>query len=445
MLAFSPRGEVTVGDEKGGITVWDLDNLDSPYPCKARYRASLDASTQRPVKALAWSPDGKVLLSSEEGDPFVCVYLYHDQAWTRGMLHNRVLPVACIAWRPDNLRIAIAHDTEIEIRARRSWRKVLLTCSGSYAHHVTQVGWSPDGKFVLSLGMCGELCVWNAKTGELVARIDESSVDDEERYACSFSILPAGQVLVGGRNWIARLFDVFDVVGYRITGRDTVELTGPVPWNVVYCSQCCTDDDRQEGETIEEIARIEAADLVCPRCGLFLTTGLPAPTGHPLKDFFAIDLLAMCKELDIDAWTLGGCWISSLGLLRWMQTSPLAEGDFAGQPPCLMTIEGIRPPSPIRILDHVVVAVTGEDGLRYCLDADGASLVEGFLREWHMVTGLCEPRLTPLNEQQLAEAGIPINPGLSDRIADALHEKFGPWQPSLLACFVRTGGGEDHG
>jgi len=437
VLAYSPHGEVTVGDDRGYIHVLDWTRLGQPHPFTAHYRVSMEAPTERPVKALAWSGDGEVLATSEESDPYVCVYLHRDQAWVRTMPYRKMLAVEAIAWRHDSKRIAVAHGTEVEIRARQSWRKVLVTCVGGHREAVRAVSWSPDGRFVLSLGNCGELCIWDAGTGVLVGRIDGEETAGQESFACSFVVVPGGQVLVGGRNWMARLLNVFDSVGCRIIGEEARESASPLPWSVIFCSQCCTVDDVQEGVTVAHISRIEAGRLVCARCRRFLATGLPSPSGHPLKDFFAITLHELYEELDIDAWTLGGCWISSRGLLRWMQTSEVTAQH--AQPARLMIVEGTRPGAVGRIPDHVVVAGLEVDGVPYCLDADGAGPEADFLREWHVVAALDEICLVPADEQRLTAAGIPGNQQASDRIADALHEQFGLWQPSLLPRFMRQG------
>lgn len=441
VIAFSPRGEVTVGDDTGWIQVWDWDKIGQPFPYSANYRASIQAPTERPIHALAWSPDGQVLTTSERGDPYVCVYLYAEHAWVRTMLHHAVVPVEAIAWRPDSKRVAIAHGTEVEIRARQSRRKPLVTCTGGHAEPITSVSWSSDGRLLLSLGKRGELCVWNAGTGALVGRLDGGEDGAEESDVCAFAVVPGGQVLVGGRNWMAWLFDPLTVVGCRISGEETRELAEPLPWSAIFCSMCCTQDDREEGTAVDELTRIEAGDLVCNRCRCYLATGRPSPSGHPLKDFFAIELLDVYAELDIDAWTLGGCWTSSLGLLRWMQTSGSMSEEQA-LCPRLMVVEGTRPEATTRIPDHVVVVVLSEDGVPYCLDADGASTQADFLREWQSIHGLNEICLVPAEEQRLSTAGISMRPDVSDRIADALHEQFGTWQPALLSRFSRlTGAG----
>ena len=78
------------------------------------------------------------------------------------------------------------------------------------------------------------------------------------------------------------------------------------------------------------------------------------------------------------------------------------------------------------------------EGVLFCLDADGASPQEDFLREWHVVAALNEICLVSADEERLRAAGIPCHPAMSDRIADALHEQFGPWQPALLSRFTRN-------
>ena len=101
-----------------------------------------------------------------------------------------------------------------------------------------------------------------------------------------------------------------------------------------------------------------------------------------------------------------------------------------------MIVEGVRSSSSRRVPDHVVVAMLIAD-VSYCMDVDGVASQDAFLWEWHIVHGLNQDALVPLDEQQLAMAAIISHPEMSSRIADALHRKFGSWQPALLHAFSR--------
>jgi WD40 repeat protein len=429
VIAFSPQGELTVGGDTGWVHVWDASMPQfERSPFKASYKADITHQGGRAIKALAWSPDGEILTTSEEGDWYVCVYLYHESAWTRSLFHQDGLAVQALAWRPDSKRVAIACGSQVEIRARQSRTKPLVTCAGGHAALIAALAWSDDGERLLSLDQGGVLCAWDARTGSLVRRLDE------EGGFCSLAVVKEGQLLVGRRNWTVQLYEALTVVGYRVSGEESRELTSPEEWSYAQCSGClCGDDlrEQQEENEVQSMYRLEAENLVCACCHIYLANGRPAPTGHPLRDCFRVDLDDLRAELDIDGWVYGGCWIAALGLLLWIQQS--APGTVAK----LMVIEGTRENVGSPILDHVVVELL-IGGSSYCMDPDGGSLQENFLWEWHIVHGLDGCHLVPLDEQRLRATDIPSCPEMSESVAATLLDTLGPWQRDQLELFARS-------
>ena len=430
VIAFSPQGELTVGGQTGWIHVWDSSRPpDAHSPFKASYKADITHQAGCAIKALAWSPDGEILTSSEQGDWYACVYLYHESAWTRSLFQHDGLAVEAIAWRPDSKRVAIAYGSQIEIWARRSRVKPLVTCVGGHTQGIAALAWAPDGVRLLSLDQHGVLCVWDARNGQLVARLDD------EGDCCSLCVSAGGQVLLGRRNWTVQLFyEALAVVGYRVSGEESRELTSPEEWSYVQCSGCLYGGDlreQQEYNEVQPIYRVEAGNLVCSGCHTYLATGRPAPTGHPLRDCFRVGLDDLREELDIDGWVYGGCWIAALGLLLWIRESAPTTGAR------LMVIEGTRGDARAQILDHVVVELL-VGGAPHCIDPDGASPTGEFLWEWHVVHSLEGCRLVPLDEQRLREATeIPSRPEMSESVAAALLEALGPWRDELLEKLSR--------
>ncbi len=441
VMAFSPRGELTVGDQTGWVYVWDtVQPPGSESPCKASYTAGIPYGSECAIKALAWSPDGEVLISSEQGNWYVCSYLYHEAACTNNLFGGHEgLFVQAIAWRPDSKRLAIAYGSQVErvdnlalssikIWSRRSRTKPLVICQGTHAGRIITLAWSPDGQRLLSLDEAGVLCAWDARSGQLMARLADDG------GFCSLGVGAGGQVFLGRRNCTVQLYEALVIVGYRVSGEEARELTCPEAWTYVQCRTCLSGGDlreQQEYSEVRPIYRLEAGDLVCVDCHTYLANGRPAPTGHPFRDCFRIHLDGLRAELDVDGWVYGGCWIAALGLLRWIQAST----------PCalarLMVIEGTREQGAGLILDHVVVELL-VDGASYCLDPDGASPTGVFLWEWSLVHGLNGCHLVPLDEQRLREAtDIPYRPEASERVAQTLQETVGPWRDELLAMLSR--------
>jgi hypothetical protein len=426
-IAFSPQGELTVGGQTGWVHVWDSSKPpEAHYPFKASFKADITHPSGCAINALAWSPDGEILTSSEQGDWYV--YMYHEAAWTRSLFQHDGIPVQALAWRPDSKRVAIAYGSQVEIRARQSRTKPLVTCVGGHALSIAALAWSPDGQRLLSLDQGGVLCAWEARSGRLVARLD----DDGD--CCSLCVSAGGQVLLGRRNWTVQLYEALSIVGYRVSGEESRELTSPEEWSYVQCSTCLSGGDlreQQEENEVRPIYRLEAGDLVCASCRTYLANGRPAPSGHPLRDCFRVGLDDVRAELDIDGWVYGGCWIAALGLLLWMRES--APSPSAR----LMVIAGTRDNARVQILDHVVVELL-VDSASYCIDPDGASPTGELLWEWHIVHGLEGCHLVPLDEQRLRETtDIPSRPEISASVAAALLEAIGPWRNELLEKLSR--------
>ena len=422
-VTWSPQGDITSGSHDGWIYVWDWNKTHEAFAFKLAYKANPKERDGRPIRAIAWSPDGKVLTTVEEGDPCICIYSYAKRDWKQTKYRSNGEPVQVITWRPDGKRLAIAYGTQIEIQARQPRSKPLLTCTdGSMVIAIT---WSDDGRFLLSLSQSGTVRIWNAETGYLAGSLSEENDDIMRSMATGLG----GLVLVGCRDWMVRLYDALITVGYRVSGEESRELTSPEPWSFVQCATCLYGGDLaeyQHAAQVENIARIEAADAVCSTCSTYLATGKPAPTGHPLKDFFSIDVGELLDELDVDGWTEGGCWVAACGLLRWIETS--AECPQAR----LMIVEAEqRGPG---IADHALVELV-VDGKHLCLDAEGVAGNDEFLNNWMHTYRRSACALVPLDEQRLYRLNYRYNSDMSDRIADALHERFGEFRQALLSRF----------
>ncbi len=207
-LAWSPNSTYLVsGDTDGLVTIWDM--RDGMLPAILRGHSWI-------VSGVGWSPDGKylsscgldgglclwdpisrtsiqrfedpkvVLLSmawSPDGSLLACgTYRRGIQVWdvtTRSLRFvGQTLPTAFhhVAWSPNGTQLVGGGDDgcvylwENADRAGQA-RGVAPTKLLGHQGKIRSVGWSPDGRFVVSSGgsgECGELFVWDVKTGEQV-------------------------------------------------------------------------------------------------------------------------------------------------------------------------------------------------------------------------------------------------------------------------------------
>ena len=75
-------------------------------------------------------------------------------------------PITCLAWSPDGRRM-VSGSTE---GAAQVWEpstgQTLLTYAGHHDHRITGVAWSPDGRRIASVGDDPLLHLWDASSGE---------------------------------------------------------------------------------------------------------------------------------------------------------------------------------------------------------------------------------------------------------------------------------------
>jgi WD40 repeat protein len=172
-VAWSPDGKDVVSSS--------LDNTIQVWDASTGAHITTYRSHKLPAQALSWSSDSRSIVSGSSDQT--------AQVWvaTTGKpiltYRGHSAPVNAVMWSPDGKRIASGSvDTTVQIWDATSG-KMLLTFRG-HKNQVTSLAWSPDGTSIVSGSFDKTVQVWDASTGKVryiydgynvaVARVDNS-------------------------------------------------------------------------------------------------------------------------------------------------------------------------------------------------------------------------------------------------------------------------------
>ena len=206
-IAWSPDGDLLVAGtrEDNGVAIWTAAGRKV---ADLWANEGLDANRNFRVHDVAWSPDGNWIVSAHSGyGPGSKVSVWDATAYAVAYTVSTSF-VAAVDWSPDSTRFATGGEDTVMI-----WNaadgSVEQTITGHTApvstcrRGVERVAWSPTGALIASAGADETVRVWNSSSGEEVLVID-----DTDGRAIAWS--PDGSVIAtsGGPAKHVRLWDV---------------------------------------------------------------------------------------------------------------------------------------------------------------------------------------------------------------------------------------------
>ena len=231
VVAWSPDGSrIASGGYRGEMHIWRVN------PCGGYHSASIGsvlicADTEKvswgtDIRHVAWFPDSSSIIvgrgdgivmgwGATTGEPFVSERRHQ----------NKIL---ALALAPDGARIATAsEDVGVCVWNPHESGEDLI-----YTQHVSPVvslDWSPDGRLMVSCdALEWALHLWNARTGELFARLPLSVYTTEPVRMQRVRWSPDGKLIaVSCNNGMVQVFDAFrqqHVLTYLTEGLSGIEV-----------------------------------------------------------------------------------------------------------------------------------------------------------------------------------------------------------------------------
>ena len=167
-VAYSSNGrQIASGSFDQTIRIWDAETGREIRTL----RGQTDPRRSGPVSNVAFSPDGRLIVSKSGGSHAIKVWLVKTglELWTLGGAEGGARSGDCnVSFSPDGRMIAsgIANNTTIKIWTARTGRE-LRTLTG-HTGPVTSVVFGPNGKQIVSGSLDQTIKIWNTATGRML-------------------------------------------------------------------------------------------------------------------------------------------------------------------------------------------------------------------------------------------------------------------------------------
>ncbi len=154
-VAWSPDGKrIVSGSGDHTLKVWDAEKGQEVLSPKGH---------TSPVMSVAWSPDGKRIVSGSQDNTLKVWDAEKGQHVLS--LKGHASPVMSVAWSPDGKRIvSVSQDRTLKVWDAEKGQEI-LSLKG-HTDGVTSVAWSPDGKRIVSGSGDNTLKVWDVEKGQ---------------------------------------------------------------------------------------------------------------------------------------------------------------------------------------------------------------------------------------------------------------------------------------
>lgn len=193
-LAYSPRGDsVTCGYQNGGVVSWDVAT-GTP---RATY-AEDSTSYSDPIRCVAYSPDGALLVGTNLGDyPDHMEWAVHVWRTTDHTLAYKLGSspywVDAAAFSADGALLAVGgHDCLVKLYDVQSGEE-RGPALPKLANWVSSLAFSPQGRLLVAGGGGSQMKFWNLDAGA-----EERTIEGHVEWTWALAFHPSGSLVASG-------------------------------------------------------------------------------------------------------------------------------------------------------------------------------------------------------------------------------------------------------
>lgn len=174
--SFSPSGNyVASGDEAGNVKIWDT----SVHGKEATFEQPLVKSEFQvlsgPIKSIAWDADNSRIIAAGRGkDKFAHCFTW-DSGNSIGEIQGHSETINAVDIKPQRpYRAATVSDDKAMVFFNGPPFKFNKSVRGNHTNSVRDVKFSPDGKWLVSVGSDRMIVLYDGSTGEYLKKIENA-------------------------------------------------------------------------------------------------------------------------------------------------------------------------------------------------------------------------------------------------------------------------------
>lgn len=174
--AFSPSGNyVASGDEAGNIKIWDTSVYGKDVTFEQPMIKSEFQVLSGPIKSIAWDADNSRIIAAGRGkDKFAHCFTW-DSGNSIGEIQGHSETINAVDIKPQRpYRAATVSDDKAMVFFNGPPFKFNKSIRGNHTNSVRDVKFSPDGKWLVSVGSDRTIVLYDGSTGDFVNKIENA-------------------------------------------------------------------------------------------------------------------------------------------------------------------------------------------------------------------------------------------------------------------------------